>query len=148
MFRLAPAMILALLVIAAPMDVDAKELPATIALPNCIGNPQTRPSVVVFTCADAGTEAINLHWKHWGEQFATGIGQIVVNDCTPYCAAGHFHSSPTIVVVVGRQRCQNGRIAYQRVAYMPIVSGIANPGAVTQWWDRSCSSTPRNNRRS
>ena len=47
------------------------------------------------------------------------------NDCTPSCVAGHFHDYPAVVVVVGREGCPNGQIAYQRVAYVRLIAGVA-----------------------
>ena len=64
---------------------------------NCQFKPQTRPSAMILTCADANDVLTSLHWVSWGTgaAFATGIEQI--NDCTPYCAAGKFINYPVLV---------------------------------------------------
>ena len=71
--------------------------PAKTVVVNCLFKPQTRPSSVVLTCADANDVLAQLHWVSWGSSaaFATGIEQI--NNCTPNCAAGKFISYPVLV---------------------------------------------------
>ena len=112
------------------------------ALPDCQGAPHARPANVIFACGDGGVYASNLRWTNWGEQFATGVGTLSKNDCEPNCAQGHFHTSPVAVVVVGRQRCPNGQMAYQEAAYVPLVSGIPNVGDTTSWFIFKCSPQP------
>ena len=71
--------------------------PAKTVVVNCLFKPQTRPSSVVLTCADANDVLAQLHWVSWGSSaaFATGIEQI--NNCTPNCAAGKFINYPVLV---------------------------------------------------
>ena len=42
-----------------------------------------------------------LAWTSWTPGLASAKGALVLNDCTPYCAAGHFHRYPAIVVLWG-----------------------------------------------
>ena len=88
-----------------------------IALPNCLGKPEVRPSSIIFSCADGYFRVENLKWTGWGEGFAAASGTAVLNDCEPYCARGHFHNYPMLVTASGRQKCPNGLAAYEKVVY-------------------------------
>jgi hypothetical protein len=78
------------------------------------GDALVRPKRIVFTCADAGLRIARIHWRTWGGPVATGDGVLEVNDCNPFCAAGHFHFYPARVQLRHRQRC--GRGARYRLA--------------------------------
>ena len=71
--------------------------PAKTVVVNCLFKPQTHPSSLILTCADANDVLAHLHWASWGSSaaFATGIEQI--NICTPNCAAGKFINYPVLV---------------------------------------------------
>ena len=88
-----------------------------MSLPDCLGKPQVRPSQVIFACGDGGFSARNLQWTGWGENFAAAIGIGEVNDCTPNCAAGKFHSFRIVLIASGHQACPEGRPAYRTVTY-------------------------------
>jgi len=87
------------------------------ALPDCLGHPQVKPRSVVFACADANFGVDGLDWLSWGGARAVALGSAYVNDCKPYCAAGHFARYPTVVIASGAQRCPDGREAYRTVTY-------------------------------
>lgn len=84
------------------------------ALPDCLGKPKVKPSVVVLACGDGNFGLKQLHWIGWGETRAAATAVAYANDCLPYCAAGHFHSYRAVVVVDGAQRC-GSVTAYRRV---------------------------------
>ena len=66
---------------------------------NCLGHPQVRPGRFTLACADANDYLTGLAWKSWGPGLASATGVQAVNDCVPYCAAGHFHRYPVDVVL-------------------------------------------------
>ncbi len=66
---------------------------------NCLGHPQVRPGRFTLACADANDYLTGLAWKSWGPRLASATGVQAVNDCVPYCAAGHFHRYPVDVVL-------------------------------------------------
>jgi hypothetical protein len=68
---------------------------------NCLGHAQLRPGRFTLACADANDYLTGLHWKSWGPRVASANGAQELNDCVPYCAAGHFHRYP-VDVVLGR----------------------------------------------
>jgi hypothetical protein len=88
-----------------------------MALPDCSGKLQVRPSQVVFACGDGNFFAHGLRWTNWGASStsATGTGQFT--DCTPNCAQGKAHSAPIKVTASGRQSCPGGRPAYASVTF-------------------------------
>jgi hypothetical protein len=60
-----------------------------------------KPRTFILTCADGNAYFGKLSWTSWTVGLASAKGTLVLNDCTPYCAAGHFHSYPAIVVLWG-----------------------------------------------
>jgi hypothetical protein len=65
-----------------------------------------RPRSFILTCADGNAYFAKLSWTSWTPGLASAKGTLVLNDCTPYCAAGHFHSYPAIVVLWGSKAVQ------------------------------------------
>ena len=63
----------------------------------CGQAPQFAPTSIVVACADANYGFTNLAWTQWGNPTAYGRGTMVVNDCTPTCAAGTFKRSPVTI---------------------------------------------------
>ena len=88
-------------------------------VPNCLGKPLVKPSEVILACADAGLGVRAIHWLGWGSPVAAGLGTAFANDCTPSCAAGHFHSYRAVLLLGGAQRC-GPAVAY-RTATVAIV---------------------------
>jgi hypothetical protein len=66
-----------------------------------------RPKTFILTCADGNALLDTLSWSSWAPGLASAIGSLVLNDCTPYCAAGHFHSYPAVVVFWGSKAVKN-----------------------------------------
>ena len=64
---------------------------------------QVRPPIVSYTGDGSGylggrtsappnhLDRGGIHWLSWGPRTAFGRGFAWINDCRPYCAAGHFH---------------------------------------------------------
>jgi hypothetical protein len=73
--------------------------PRPVAKPvvfNCT-KAQVKPGSFTLTCADGNDYLSHLSWSSWSASSASGTGTNLVNDCTPYCAAGKFHSYPADV---------------------------------------------------
>jgi hypothetical protein len=108
-----------------------------MALPNCLGKPEVRPTMVTFACADGNFSAEKLHWTSWGGPSAVANGVAQSNDCTPNCAAGKFHSYRIRVIISGRQACPGGRPAYSSVTF---AWPGANPGGSPYSMKYPCTS--------
>jgi len=77
---------------------------------------QVRPGTIVLACADFNTELTKLRWSTFGEASAHATGQYYVNDCTPDCAAGKFHSFPIDLVTSAARVCSDKFDDYQHAA--------------------------------
>ena len=97
--------------VAAALVVPAASLAATphAKLSNC-GRLEEHPAQLVLACADANYELAQLAWSSWGGASARAVGKVRANDCTPYCAAGHFHTYPAKVTADNLTRCGSTRI--------------------------------------
>ena len=81
--------------------------PTRVVIFDCPGqHALVRPRSFVLTCADGNAYFDKLSWTSWTPGLASAKGTLVLNDCTPYCAAGHFHSYPAIVVLWGSKAVQ------------------------------------------
>jgi hypothetical protein len=79
---------------------------------NCTKS-QVRPPTIVVACADANLALTRLRWTSFGGATAHASGSYHVNDCTPYCAAGHFHSYPVRVVLSQAALCKDKHDDYR-----------------------------------
>jgi hypothetical protein len=70
---------------------------------SCAGQAQTRPRQYILECGDGYPYLTGLSWAAWGSSSAFAAGNFVLNDCVPYCAAGHFHSFPALVALWGAE---------------------------------------------
>ena len=81
--------------------------PRTVVF-DCTGqHALVRPKTIVLACADGNALVDRLAWTSWTPGLASARGTLVQNDCTPYCAAGHFHRYPALVVLWGGKAVKN-----------------------------------------
>jgi hypothetical protein len=74
-----------------------------------------RPKSFVLACADGNSAFEKLAWATWAPGLASAQGTLVQNDCTPYCAAGHFHRYPALVILWGSKAVRPGEHAYTKL---------------------------------
>jgi hypothetical protein len=86
-----------------------------IVVLDCQGHARVRPARYTLACADGNDYLNGLAWTSWGPQLASATGTEHVNDCIPYCAAGHFHSYPVNVVLWGSKAAGPGRQRYTEI---------------------------------
>ena len=81
----------------------AHPAPVRAVVFDCPGQtaPLVRPTTFILTCADGNVALSKLSWSSWTPGLASAVGTLEENDCTPYCAAGHFHAYPAVVVLWG-----------------------------------------------
>jgi uncharacterized lipoprotein NlpE involved in copper resistance len=83
----------------------ATALAASAAAPRfillgCDNNAEVAPSGI-SNCGDGAAGLTGLHWTSWTSHLASGYGTYFLNDCTPTCAGGHFHTYPALVALWG-----------------------------------------------
>lgn len=90
--------------------------PATVWT-GCAHKPVVRPQTIVVACGDGNFYIDSIRWTRWGASAAVGAGAGHQNDCTPYCAAGHFHTYPIAVRLSGPVTCVSNRREFARVSW-------------------------------
>ena len=96
--------------------VAALAAPAPV-ITGCAHQPQVRPHEITIACADANFYVDHLAWTRWDARGAVATGIAHENDCTPYCAAGHFHSYRTTLTLSRVVSCVKGRREFARIAW-------------------------------
>ena len=99
------AVVIAGLAVAALAATAASPSGHPTALPDCLGKPVVQPATVILACADANFGVKKLAWIGWGGARTAATGVAYANDCTPNCAAGHFHNYSAMIVLDGSQKC-------------------------------------------
>lgn len=89
----------------------------TPVLTGCTHQAEVRPASIIIACADANFYVNHLHWKSWGPNTAVASGQAHQNNCTPNCAAGHFHAFPATIRLSHVVTCVKGRREFARIAW-------------------------------
>jgi len=99
---------------AAPVRTTPASAPMVVF--DCPGqHAMVRPKNFVLACADGNSAVEKLAWGTWAPGLASAKATLVQNDCVPYCAAGHFHSYPALVVLWGSKAIGHGEHAYTRL---------------------------------
>ncbi|MER6185796.1 hypothetical protein [Streptomyces sp. NPDC001652] len=81
----------------APAAQTAQKPTVLPVLVDCFWHPHIRPTDFMLACGDGNSRLTSLRWSQWGTDAARAKGVNWVNDCKPYCAAGHFHAYPVTV---------------------------------------------------
>ncbi|MFJ4206757.1 hypothetical protein ACIP2Y_45195 [Streptomyces sviceus] len=81
----------------APVTQTVQPRTAPPVLVDCLWHPHVRPTDFILACGDGNSRLASLHWTRWNAASARAKGVNWVNDCKPYCAAGHFHAYPVTV---------------------------------------------------
>jgi hypothetical protein len=87
-----------------------------IANHGCTGHAY-KPWGVTLACGDGNLYATGIAYKEYGQKVAVATASIHLNDCIPYCAAGHFHSYRGTLSFRAIVRCDDGRLYYSRARY-------------------------------
>jgi hypothetical protein len=104
-------------------------------IPNC-GSAAVAPKALTLACADANYGLVRMSWQAWGAAATAGMGSASANDCTPYCAAGHFHTYPVTATASSLRTCHGRRQYTLLVLRYP---GKRPPGiARTDTWKFPC----------
>ena len=55
----------------------------------------------ISNCGDGAVGLTGLHWTSWTSHLASGYGTYFLDDCTPTCVGGHFHTYHALVALWG-----------------------------------------------
>jgi hypothetical protein len=100
--------------------------PPPAVVMDCAGQPAVRPRKLTLACADGNDYLTGLSWASWGQALASATGVQEENDCVPYCAAGHFHGYP-VLVVLWRDATVTGHPGQQRYTRITLLYPGARP---------------------
>ena len=113
---------------ASPASSSARPAAPAKVIVNCEGRKQVEPRQFVLACADGNAYLDELAWTSWTQSMGTAAGVFIVNDCNPFCAAGHFHSYPVLAVVWGSSRYRGS----QRYSELTIIFTGKRPQGLPQ----------------
>jgi hypothetical protein len=112
------------IVLLAALLATALALPAAHAAPvpklaGCVpgATPTVRPKEVIVACGDANFYFTNLRWSAWNATRAVAAGIAHLNDCKPYCAAGHFHTYAIALTLTRPHTCKSGNREFTRMTW-------------------------------
>lgn len=87
-----------------------------VAAEGCCGHVY-KPRKVVLACADANLYVTELSYSSYGDREAKAGGRFHLNDCTPNCAGGRFHTYRGSIRLFDVVRCADGRRYFSRARY-------------------------------
>jgi len=89
-----------------------------------VWQPHLRPSLIAFG-AGGSFFIKNIDWKYlsvdgtkvqwWGHGSAEGFGTMMIDNCKPNCAMGHYHKYPITLVKLYRVRYHSGNPYFTRM---------------------------------
>lgn len=110
--RMRKLLLIAACLLALPVSAGASASGATpVYIAGQCTNHELMPHAVTLACADDNLYVTRLEYQHYGHKTTTASGLFHANDCTPNCAAGHFHTYHGTIVFRNIVRC-NGRLFY------------------------------------
>ncbi|WP_191874479.1 hypothetical protein [Streptomyces filipinensis] len=115
----------------APAATHAKSETTRPVLIDCFFHRNVRPADFILACGDGNSRLSGLHWTEWGPDAAKAVGVNWVNDCTPYCAAGTFHSYPVVVRLTGGKQWTR-HPSFARYTQMTLTYTDTRPDAFKQ----------------
>ena len=77
---------------------------------------QVKPASIIVACGDGGFYFSKLRWTSWSGRLVHGKGLANANDCSPNCAAGHFHTYPASVSLGTPKTC-GGRTEFTKLSW-------------------------------
>lgn len=94
---------------ATPVAVAAA--PAAAAMPGAArahpgvtcptGTPVVAPTFVPISCGDGSAFAIHVRWTYLSTSLGRAKGAVLLDDCLPNCAQGHYHAYGARLVFSG-----------------------------------------------
>jgi hypothetical protein len=100
---------------------------------DCNHADDVRPAGIVIACGDGNFWINRLTWKRWGHEAATAVGVGHINDCTPDCARGQFHTERISVHLSRVVTCGGRRPLFSRISWKWAVPKPAWRGRYENW---------------
>src|ERR1700750_2646903 len=82
-----------------------------------------KPSHVLIACGDGSLFMTGIHWSRWARKSASGTGTAHLNDCIPFCAAGHFHKYKARIKLSSAHFCRKEQTTQFRRLRLTWVNG-------------------------
>ena len=95
---------------------------------------------MIVACGDGNLQLTALRWKGWNGRTASARGTALMNDCMPYCAAGHLHRFRVAVRASQPASCR-GVYQYLHLRYRLVhpQRGFSRTGRTS--YDFTCETT-------
>jgi uncharacterized protein YceK len=93
----------------------------------CNDDAEVAPSSI-SNCGDGAVGLAGLHWTSWTSHLASGYGTYFLNDCTPTCVGGHFHTYHALAVLWG-SAAVTGHPSERKYSQLTLVFTGARPPA-------------------
>lgn len=89
------------------LPAQATAAPPTLPGVACApGRPVVRPTHVAISCGDGSAFVIHVRWTSLTPTRGTAKGIVLINDCVPDCATGHFRAYGSRLTFTGVHRRQ------------------------------------------
>jgi hypothetical protein len=108
------------------VTADAASLPA-VQTRCTTKSAKIRPGRILIACGDGNFFVTRMHWSSWTSTAARGRGTAHQNDCTPNCAAGHFHAYSRISIRLSRPHLCKGALQFGRLSWR---YGASHPSGI------------------
>ncbi|HEY1596204.1 MAG TPA: hypothetical protein VGF74_12465 [Thermoleophilaceae bacterium] len=82
-----------------------------------------KPKGILIACGDGSLFMTGMHWSSWGRKAANGVGTAHLNDCNPFCAAGHFHKYKARIKLSSAHFCRAEKVTQFRRLRLTWVNG-------------------------
>ncbi len=82
-----------------------------------------KPKGILIACGDGSLYMTGMHWSSWGRKSASGVGTAHLNDCIPFCAAGHFHKYKARIKLTSAHYCRKEKTTQFRRLRLTWVHG-------------------------
>lgn len=87
-----------------------------VAAEGCRGH-LYRPRKIILACADANLYVTGVSYSSYGGHEAKAHGLFHLNDCTPNCAGGRFHTYHGSIRLFDVVQCVDGRRYFSQARY-------------------------------
>ena len=103
-------------------SANASSVSHEVAMLGCLSQRMVRPPSYTLGCGSGTYVITNMHWTSWGRTNARGMGNYVLNTCTPTCSDDNNVSYHATFVAHG-VRSTSGGMVYRSLTINYLKSG-------------------------